>query len=135
MFKSVGTLRYFNDPHKLIVEIDPEISNYYQILIPKYVDYNKQKYAPHISVIRKEVIPNLHLWGKYEGQDFEFEYDNFIYMSRNYLWLNVFSEELEAIRFELGLTKTSEITRSPDGRHKFHTTIGNLKNSDPLDIR
>jgi len=126
MFKSVGTLRYFNNS-KLIVEIDPEISNYYQSLIPKYIYYNKQRYAPHISVIRKEIIPNMDLWGKYEGQEVEFEYENLIYMSPNYMWLNIYSEELEAIRLELGLTKTSEITRSPDGRHKFHTTIGNFK--------
>jgi hypothetical protein len=135
MFKSIGTLRYFGDPYKLIVEIDPEISKYYQSLIPPYILYNKQRYEPHISVIRKEIIPNLQLWGKYEGQDFEFEYDNFIYMSKNYLWLNVFSGDLEIIRLELGLTKTSETTRSPDGRHKFHTTIGNFKNNDRLDIR
>ncbi len=127
MFKSIGTLRYFNDPFKLIIEIDPEISNYYQALIPKYVDYNKQRYAPHISVIRKEVVPNLYLWRKYEGQEVEFEYENHIYISPNYMWLNIYSEKLEAIRLELELTKTSEITRSPDGRHKFHTTIGNFK--------
>jgi len=127
MFSSVGILRYFDNPYKLIVEIDPGISDYYQALIPKYIRFNKQMYAPHISVIRKESIPNLDLWGKHEGCEFKFEYDNYVYMGTNYLWLNVFSEELENIRLELGLTKTSEITRSPDGRHKFHTTIGNFK--------
>jgi len=128
MFKSIGILKYHVNPYKLIVEIDPGISDYYRSLVPKYIYVNKQMYAPHISVIRKEIIPNLDLWNKYDSNAFEFEYDNYIYISDNYLWLNVFSEELENIRFELGLPKTSEITRSPDGRHKFHTTIGNFKN-------
>lgn len=128
MFKSVGKLEYYKDPYKLIVSVDPEISNFYQSLIPKYIIFNKQMYAPHISVIRNEIVPNIDLWGKYDGQDFEFEYEGYIYSSPNYLWLNVYSEELESIRLELGLTKTSEITRSADGRHKFHMSLGNFKN-------
>lgn len=128
MFKSVGKLQYHSDPYKLIVVVDPEISNFYQSLIPKYIVFNRQMYVPHISVIRNENIQNIELWGKYDGIDFEFEYENYIYSSSNYLWLNVFSEELESIRLELGLTKTSQITRSPDGRHKFHMTLGNFKN-------
>jgi hypothetical protein len=127
MFKSIGTLRYFTNPHKLIVEIDPGISDYYRSLVPKYIVFNKQMFDPHISVIRNEDIPKIELWGKYDQNKFEFEYDNYIYMSANYLWLNVYSEELESIRLELGLSKTSEITSSPDGRHKFHTTLGNFK--------
>ena len=134
MFKSIGILRYFDNPYKLIVDVDPVISDYYQALIPKYICFNKQMYAPHISVIRKEPIPNLDLWEKYAGCDLEFEYDNYIYVGENYLWLNVFSEELEKIRLELGLTKTSEITRSPDCRHKFHITVGNFKNNPGVDI-
>jgi hypothetical protein len=128
MFKSTGTLQYYRESYKLIVTVDPGIAEYYRALIPKYIVFNKPMYDPHISVIRKETVPNLELWGKYHGQDFEFEYENYIYSSANYLWLNVYSEELENIRLELGLTKTSEITRSPDGRHKFHMTIGNFKN-------
>jgi hypothetical protein len=93
--------------------------------------FNKPMYDPHISVIRNEAVPNLELWNKYHNKAFDFEYDNYVYESRNYLWLNAYSEELEMIRLELGLSKTSEITRSPDGRHKFHITVGNFKNLPP----
>jgi hypothetical protein len=132
MFKSIGKLLYHNDPYKLIVEVDEAISDYYQSFMPKYIEYNKQRYTAHISVIRKEIIPNMDLWGKYNLQDIEFEYENYIYISPNFFWLNVYSEELENIRFELGMSRTSEITRSPDGRHKFHITLGNFKNLTPL---
>ncbi len=37
------------------------------------------------------------------------------------------ARELEAIRVELHLRPTSDWTRSPDNRHRFHSTIGNLK--------
>ena len=44
-----------------------------------------------------------------------------------YYWLNIYSEELEEIRSELGLLPYGDVTESPDGRHRFHLTLGNLK--------
>lgn len=127
MFKSVGILQYSENPYKLIVEIDPEISNYYRSLVPRYIRLNKQMYAPHISVIRNELLTNLSAWAKYQGKEISFEYEGHVYNGEVYYWLNVYSEELENIRLELGLTSVSDVTKSPDGRHKFHTTLGNLK--------
>lgn len=127
MFTSVGKLIYSENPYKLIVEIDPEISNYYRSLVPKYIHLNRQKYAPHISVVRKETPRDLSSWNKYANQEIEFEYEGVIYNDEAYYWLNVRSWDLEMIRRELGLNLISEITKSPDGRHRFHTTIGNIK--------
>jgi hypothetical protein len=128
MFRSIGVLRYSKKPIKIIVEADPEICNFYRSLVPKYIPLARQMYVPHISVVRKETPTNMDVWNKYNNQEIEFEYDNFIYNDEIYYWLNCYSKRLEDIRLELGLSSTSLITRSPDGRHKFHMTIGNLKN-------
>lgn len=128
MFTSSGRIRYFKDPLKAIVEVDQGISDFYRTLIPKYVRINRQAYPAHISFVRKEVPPNMEFWGKYEKEWIEFEYESWVYNSQTYYWLNVFCPRLEEIRRELGLSLTSGITRSPDGRHKFHCTIGNTKN-------
>lgn len=128
MFKSSGMLKYFNDPYKLILEVDQGISDFYRKLIPKYIKLNKQLYGAHISIVRKEIPSNINKWKKYQNRIIEFEYENIIYNDETYYWLNAYSSNLEYIRKELGLQTTSEITRSPDGKHKFHITIGNTKN-------
>lgn len=126
-YKSTGILIYSDNPFKLIVKIDKDISYYYKSLIPKYFRANPQKYEPHISVVRKET-PNINFWNLYKNKEINFLYENIIYNDEAYFWLNVYSKELENIRLELGLQNTSEITKSPDGKHKFHITIANFKN-------
>ena len=127
-YTTTGRIHVLNTS-KMIVAIDTEISRYYMSLIPKYVKFNKQRYEPHISVIRNEMPAcNFDQLLKYNKKEIQFEYENYIYNDETYLWLNVYSDELEAIRSELGLSKTSKITKSPDGKHRFHTTIGNFKN-------
>lgn len=125
-FNAKGKLCYSENPYKLIVEVEEDLAQYYLSLIPKYLRVNRQKYAPHISVVRNETI-DLSQWGKYEDQQVAFRYENVIYNDINYFWLNAESCSLEAIRLELGLNPNSEITKSPDGKHIFHITLGNLK--------
>lgn len=127
MFQSCGKLIYSSNPYKLIVDCDNEISFYYRSLIPKYLKVQKTRYSAHISLVRKEIPINLEYWRKYHNQNIVFQYESYIYNDELYYWLNAYSPRLEKIRHELGLTKTSAITKSPDGRHKFHITIGNLK--------
>lgn len=127
MFKSVGKLIYFENHYKLIVAVDNEISYYYRALIPKYLQVRKPMYSSHISVVRNEVPPNLNRWGKYQGLEVNFEYESFIYNDELYYWLNAYSPILENVRVDLGLPNLSQYTRSPDGKHKFHITIGNTK--------
>jgi len=124
---SIGKLIYSDNPYKLIVSVESDIGDFYRSLIPKYLDVRKPMHAPHISTVRNETPNNLSVWGKYEGQDVEFQYDSFIYNDDVYYWINCFSSTLEEIRQELGLPTTSQFTRSPDGKHKFHITIGNIK--------
>ncbi len=129
LYETTGILRYSPLPTmKLIVEVDPEIARYYRALVPKWIRLNPQKYATHISVVRKENVPNLQAWGKYEGEEIAFTYGNTVRNGTVYYWLDAFCTRLEEIRVELGLPVTSEYTRPPDGWSKcFHTTIGNVK--------
>lgn len=129
MFRSVGTLRYHNEPLlKLVVDIDQEISNYYRSLLPKYIKPNPQMYGAHISVVRREIPPNMEFWGKYEGEEIEFFYEPGVKFDKVYCWLNVWCNRLEDIRKELGLPVFSKYTIPPEGFLKcFHTTIGNFK--------
>ena len=127
LFQSIGKLKYFDNPYKLIVEVDNEIARYYRSFIPKYLKVNKPMYPAHISTVRRE-IPNLEFWGKYQGKDINFQYENIICNDEVYYWLGAFSKELQEIRTELGLPITSWITEPPDGLYNFHITIGNTKN-------
>jgi hypothetical protein len=132
LYWSEGILKYTDESSaglKLVVEIDPGITDYYRTLIPKwYPKLNKQLYAPHISVVRKEIPPNMSAWKKYEGQIIRFAYSNEIQMGKTYWWLNCFCKDLETIRLELGLPINSPYTLPPEGFEKcFHSTLGNLK--------
>lgn len=125
--KSSGTLIYSENPYKLIVDVDNEIGRYYRSLIPPTHRVQKPLYNSHISTVRNEMPVNLSVWGKYQNQTIEFEYEPFVYNGELYYWLNVYCQELEDIRLELGLQNTSPFTRSPNGKHRFHITIANLK--------
>jgi len=126
LFKSTGKLHY--EDNKLVVETDRELARYYFSLVPKYVKLNPQRYAPHISVVRKEVPAKMEHWKKYEGESVEFLYEPHVFHGDVYYWLNTFSTRLEEIRLELGLPVSSEYTRPPGGFFKcFHMTIGNTK--------
>lgn len=111
LFTSVGIVKNHNT--KLIVEIDEEISNYYFKLIPKYLGVQRQKFKPHISILRK-AHDDFH---KYDGSEVVFEYTNYIYRDEIYFWLNVFSNQIKKIRDELGL----------ETNYPFHITLGNVK--------
>ena len=126
LYKSIGTLRY-GFTH-LVVDVDPEITRYYRALLPKYVEIQPQMYPAHISVVRKETPPKIELWRKYEGQKIEFNYNPVVHEGSVYFWLNVFCQQLEKIRVELGLEIHSPYTLPPEGFvHCFHCTIGNKK--------
>jgi len=128
MFKSIGTLIYSELPQiKLALEIDPQIAKYYRSLIPKYISLSVPMHAPHISVIRKAIPPNMNLWGKYQGEQIEFTYDPEICFGTVYCLIKCYSTRLEDIREELGLSRHSSVTRPPDEQPCFHTTLGNFK--------
>lgn len=130
LYESKGVLRYGEADygHKLVVEVEQAIADYYRSLIPKYKTANRQRYGAHISVVRKETPVNLDAWGRREGQEVTFWYEPVIREGTVYWWLNVFCTELEEVRTELGLEVSSPYTVPPEGFFKcFHMTIGNKK--------
>jgi len=133
-FVSTGKLVYSDEPlskpltpYKLIVEVDPELANFYRNTIPKKFAVNRSKFPPHISVVRKEIPTNIKFWKKYDNKPIEFEYYDYVFNDETYFWLNAYSKELEDIRVELGLTAMSDLTKPPDGSYTFHITITNIK--------
>ena len=113
--------------YRLVVDVDPAISDYYRALVPKSVRLNRQKYAPHITVLREAAIPRLLAWGAYDGERIVFEYNPEIRTGEVYFWLEVYSKDLEDIRVGLGLDPFGPNARPPDDKDCFHMTLGNLK--------
>ena len=129
MVKSVGTLHYNLDvstDHQLVVKVDQGIVDVARALVPKHIRLNRQKYEPHITVIRKEV-PQHGPWGLHHDKPVEFEFDSYVFNDDTYFWLRAFSPQLIEIRKELGLPDYSWAARGPDGFDSFHITIGNTK--------
>jgi hypothetical protein len=129
MYKSTGKFIYIVDNSliKVNIEVDPSIVNYYRNLVPKYINLNKTKYTPHITVIRNELINNYDILNKYNNKEIEFYYDGIVRNDNVYYWLRAFSVELSYIRYELGLKIYDDIAMAPDRFPSFHITIGNLK--------
>jgi hypothetical protein len=130
LYEATGILRYGSAEygHKLTVEVEQDLADYYRRLIPKAKGVIRQRYGAHVSVVRKETPVNLDAWGKYEGESIDFVYDSEVKSGKVYYWLNCFSTRLEEIRIELGLPVSSEYTRPPDSWVKcFHMTLGNTK--------
>lgn len=131
-FESSGILRYSHSPSygfKLIVEADPEIARLARWFVPKSVGLMTPRYAPHVTVIRKEIPSLLNTWGRYEGGRIYFRYETYARNDERYWWLRVFSDELAEIRLKLGLLPYGRTTMSPDPdlRCCYHLTIGNTK--------
>lgn len=135
LHRSSGFLRYFSNPYKLILEVDNEIARYYRALCPRALGLRIPMYPAHISIVRNSTPERMEYWGQYEGREMEFDYEEWVYNDEIYFWLNCYSvsfngegaKTFEEIRTELGLLPHDKTSRSPDGRCKFHMTIGNIK--------
>ena len=130
LLKGWGVFNYqlIDGLYRLVVEVDPGIVVYYRALLPKNVRLNRQKYPPHISVVRETHIPVQSYWNKHNGAAFIFDYSVEIQNNDTYYWLELSSApQLGSIREEMGLDRSSWYTRPPNGRDCFHITIGNTK--------
>lgn len=127
---SSGTLKYdVTDKgfSKLTLSVDPGIVDLARALVPKYVNLRKQKYPPHISVVRNVVVHNHVNWLKHFNKEVYFSYSMNVFNDEKYYWLRAVSKELYSIRNELGLCDDDQWTKPPDGTRWFHITIGNTK--------
>lgn len=125
-FKSTGIIKTSaqDSLYKLWVEVDVDLVKYYFSLLPKYYNANRQRYAPHISVIRENKFVDF---SRFNNLEIEFEYDPFLYIEEIYVWINVYSDFLGSLRELVGLPKSDWYTKPPDGNDGFHITIGNFK--------
>lgn len=71
----------------------------------------------------------MNYWNLYENKEINFSYEGIICNDEVYYWLGAYSEDLEKIRVELGLSNISPITQPPDRGYRFHITIGNTKST------
>lgn len=129
-FRSTGPLRYSFDAaygYRLAVDVDPEIHRLARWFVPEHIGLIKPRYDPHITVVRREVPPNLERWGRDEGRIVEFWYETYVRNDEIYWWLRVFSDDLAQVRKELGLVAYGSTTMAPDLKRCYHMTVGNVK--------
>jgi hypothetical protein len=131
MFSSFGELRCVFDSrssyYRAFVLVDDGIVDFYRSLVPKSTKLNKQRFPPHITVIKEPRLADPRTFHEMNGRTIKFFYDYEIQSGEQYWWLNAMSFELVVLRLMLGLSPRSEYTRPPDGTDCFHITIGNLK--------
>ena len=121
-FTGTGTLHY-GPGDRVVLNIDPEITRYYRSFIPKSKRVNSPRYYPHITVVRsgREQVTSPEKWGEHEGELISFEYSPEVNEGHTYYTIEAYSNRLEEIREELGLS------RMRSGFNCFHITIGNNK--------
>ena len=116
--KSIGIVQY-GPGKRCVLLVDSSIVDYYISLIPKYINFNKQKWDSHVSICRNYENPTS--WDVWSGKSINFEYSNVIDCDETYLWLNVKAPDIASIRQLLGLPPI------PPWRNYFHITLGNFK--------
>jgi len=117
LYESYGKVVVY--PTYIVAYVNPEISRYYRNLMPKYMYVEQQKYPAHVTIIIKdeEELPSNS--SIVDGKRIKLYYDSEVKYSDMYVWLNVYSEDIEKIRVSLGLSKCRYSC--------FHITIGNMK--------
>lgn len=124
--RSTGTLVYDpkaktieSHPWWLIIQACPDLARYYRHWLNLFYRAKFKVQRPawdsHISVVRGEEPLDVSAWGKYHGQEIEFEYDSELNTNGVYYWLDVECSRLSEIRMELGLP--------PMPTHPFHLTV------------
>lgn len=114
--------------YKLVIKAEQAIADAYYALIPKYKNVQRQMYPAHVSAIRRQPTVDLKHWGKYQDELVIFYYSDNIRFGTVYYWLDVFSQRLDEIRIELGLSVEEHFTPPPEGFKKcYHLTLGNIK--------
>jgi hypothetical protein len=119
MFSSTAEIIYKNS-WWAVAEVDREIVRYYSNWVYRRFGLKLygSRWSPHITIIRGEEPPNKDLWGKYDLDNWEFEYDISPHRDRDsvFWWIDVKCERMLDLREELGLPRFPE--------YNFHITVG-----------
>ena len=121
MFYSEGIVKYVDESNQVYLECNPELARYYRYLTKEVITLNVPRFAPHITVVRNEAIPDKTRWNEFHDLKVTFKYFSIIEHNDLYWWLPVECEFLPVIRQSLGLMAT------PPWENGFHLTIGNTK--------
>ena len=134
MFTSTGILQYdpgkglnglanakHFDPWWALLTCDDEVSKYYAWQLKRHgvevFPNDKGLWGTHVSVLKGDEPLTPTSWGQYEGYEIEFHYNHIIrYDNGKHAWTDVYSEDLSAIREELGFPP----------KYWYHLTVGRL---------
>jgi hypothetical protein len=84
---------------------------------------NRPIFGTHATIVRHtEDVPNMALWGKYEGMEIDIEYDVVVRNHFGFWSLPVYNDRFQEIRHELGLPPERD----------FHITIGRQFDWQPV---
>lgn len=104
-----------------ILELSKDFGDYYYSLIPKYKNAQKQKYLPHVTIVREFESRNSFFDYKLnENQKFCIDYSPQIWYAHPYFFLECWSPQIEQLRVDYGL-------RPYRFNDCYHITIGNTK--------
>lgn len=122
MFHTFAKVQYYN--RTVVAYLPKDLIDYYYALIPKYKNAQRQKYPPHITIVRGPYEPDVNRdkWKYRDGELISVYYDGVIKYSDTYFWIDCYSNDISEIRNELGLLQYPFIFNS------YHFTIGNVKN-------
>lgn len=128
IYHARGRLEY-GDGWRLVLLVEQDLSDYYRSLVPKWHAVNRPRWPAHITVVRqdKENPPHVRHWGRYQSDFVDFAYSPIVQWDETYFWLNVWCQQLEDIRIELGLQAHSFWTVPPNLARNFHCTVANCK--------
>ena len=119
LFTSKAQLFYYTK--WIIADCDPGIMEYYSWLYWRRhgIKLLKPMHGSHISIVRGEEEGIDCGWWKsrMDGPMVEFSYSIEMREQETYVWLDVFSSELEEVRTDLGLSNTPPT-------FNFHLTLG-----------
>lgn len=129
LFTGLGNLNYsvLNGYYRLSLDVDYELHRYLRSLVPPKYVCKPTRYFPHITVVRNEPPVILSNWEKYPNRTVRFHYSDYLHYDNTYWWINCWSEDLVAIRLELGLPPSHHHTRPSTDEECFHSTVGNSK--------
>ena len=106
----------------IVVDLDEDFGDYYRWFLPKSLHFNLPMYSPHITVARD--FPILE---PFEPYVVSFEYDPHTEIRPPYIWLNVWSDDLAAVRTRINYPVHPFYLDPPEGYGPFHISLGNMK--------
>ena len=73
LLDAIGTIKYYDEEHKVNLVLDDDLIDFYRSLVPKYLGkLNKPKHSGHVTLVRNEKIINKSFWKCYDNKIIRF---------------------------------------------------------------